>query len=103
MEAEKYKAKRYVVSAGNIGSIEFSRLDEAIVDFDTYVQDSKDCYGRVSQEDVILLMDGEPVQSFIWREWRIEQQKAKVIGLRTDFEKALIVLNRFLEGAEYED
>lgn len=103
MEAEKYKTKKWIVSAGNIGNVEFLRYNEALVDYNTYVQDSKDGYGRVGQENVYLLLDGEPVQEFIWRDWRIAEQKTYVVECRTNFEKALIVLNRFLERQDNED
>ncbi len=92
--------QRYEVVAGNIGSVEFSRYNEAMEDFNTYVQDSKNCYGRVSQEDVTMFVDGEPYREFIWRDWRIEQQRAECHSLRTDFEKSLIILNRFLSQGE---
>ncbi len=87
----------YVVNVGNIGNIECASKKEARTTYLTYVADSKLCYGRASQEDVYLLLDGEPVQEFVWRNWRVEQQKAEVIRKRTAFEKALIILNRFLE------
>jgi hypothetical protein len=54
----------FIVNVGNVGNIEYSSEQEAREAFSHWVKLSKASQGRASGEDVELMIDGEPVESY---------------------------------------
>jgi hypothetical protein len=55
----------YAVIVGNLGTVlETVSFHEALQCFQEYVSQSIAHYGRVSNEDVILLENGEPMEEY---------------------------------------
>ncbi len=73
---------KYSVSVGNIGNIEC--LDKANADkvFAEYVKQSKGEPCRAQQEDVFLLVDGEPEREFFYSNYMIDKLQANVDRLQ---------------------
>ncbi len=84
--------KKYEVNAGNIGNIECMDESEAMSTYLQFVKYSKHKVGRIGEEDVCLLVDGEPVQEFNYYEWRIGKQEDTV----TKIEKLLLTAQQIL-------
>jgi len=55
---------KYVVNVGNIGNITCETMAEAEKTYKEYVSQSKSGKGRASGEDVILMVDGEPMKEY---------------------------------------
>jgi hypothetical protein len=55
---------KYVVNVGNIGNITCETMAEAEKTYKEYVSQSKSGKGRASGEDVILMVDGEPMEEY---------------------------------------
>ena len=55
----------FQVIVGNIGTVyEGNQLKQALIDYKEYIEQSKNNYGRVSQESVAIFKNGEP-----WKEY----------------------------------
>lgn len=97
--------KDYVVNIGNIGNIGCDTKADAVKTWREYVKDSKECIGRGAQENVVLMIDGEPDTAFDfnWYNWRISRQEAVVVRHKKELLKANAILNRLLERQEDEN
>ena len=56
--------KQYIVNVGNIGNIDCTTKEQAIVLFNDYVTQSKNNIGRAAGEDVCIFEDGEPIMEY---------------------------------------
>jgi hypothetical protein len=89
----------FIVNVGNIGNITCETVEEAIETYKEYVVQSKDGYGRASQESVCILVYGEPDQAydFNWYDWRIQKQREVITKLQNEKVKAIKTLNNLIE------
>lgn len=92
----------YEVNVGNIGNMSYVTKKAALECYRESVSNSKEGFGRGGQENVVLMIDGEPCpdHDFNWYNWRISRQEAIVIEHEKELLKAKTILNRLIERQE---
>jgi O-glycosyl hydrolase len=92
-------AEVYEVNIGNIGNIPCDTKGDAVEIFEDYVKQSQEGYGRVGEENVVMMVDGEPnpAYDFDWFTWKIQKERRLIVRLETELWIAKGVLDKLLE------
>jgi hypothetical protein len=92
--------KSYTVNVGNVGNIEHSNIRTATKCYREYVKISKGGLGRAGGENVCLVVNGEPEQSFSYYDYVITVQERKCQRLERTLVEEKAILNRLCQEQE---